>query len=94
MCTECTCSLDLFIQHCVEIELSGLEREPLRYCKGDGKVTFIRSLLMLDKVTYEYVNVLERYGTGDISYKFTKPLWLFFQNYRSLTSNLMKCSVY
>ena len=21
MCTECTCSLDLFIQHCVEIDL-------------------------------------------------------------------------
>ena len=38
-----------------------LEREPLRYCKCDGKVTFTRPFLMLGKVTFdEHVNVLER----------------------------------
>ena len=36
-----------------------LEREPLRYCKCDGKVTFTRPFLMLGKVTFdERVNVL------------------------------------
>ena len=31
-------------------ELNGFEREPLRYCKGERKVTFIRPFLMLSKV--------------------------------------------
>ena len=55
-------------------ELKDLEREPLRYCKGDGKVTFTRPFLTLGKVNFdEHVNVLERYSKGDISYAFTKP---------------------
>ena len=35
-------------------ELKCLERGPLRYCKGDcnGKVTFTRPFLMLDKLTF------------------------------------------
>ena len=51
-----------------------LEREPLRYCKCDGKVIFTRPFLRLDKVTFDdHVNALERYWKGDISYTFTKP---------------------
>ena len=43
-------------------ERKDLEREPLRYCKGDGKVTFTRPFLILDKLTFEdHINVLERY---------------------------------
>ena len=35
---------------------------PLRYCKGDGKVTFTRPFLILGKVTFgKDVNVLEWY---------------------------------
>ena len=49
-------------------DLKDLEREPLRHCKGDEKVTFTRLFLMLGKVTFnEQVNVLERYCKGDIS---------------------------
>ena len=49
-------------------DLKYLEREPLRYCEGDGKVTFTRPFLLLGKVTFdEQVNVLERYCKGDIS---------------------------
>ena len=44
----------------------GLEREPLRYCKGDGKVTFIRPFLMLGKVTFD-TNILESHRKGNIS---------------------------
>ena len=29
-----------------------LEREPLKYCKCDGKVTFTRPFLILQKVTF------------------------------------------
>ena len=47
--------------------------EPLRYCKVDGKATFIRPFLMVGKVNFEeYVDALERYCKGDISYTFTK----------------------
>ena len=50
---------------CVKTNLKdtkGLEREPLRYWEGEGKVTFTRPSLILDKVTFdEQVNVLERY---------------------------------
>ena len=53
-------------------DLKDLEREPLRYCKCDGKVTFTRPFLA--KVTFdEQVNVLERYCKGDLSIIFTKP---------------------
>ena len=46
-----------------------LEREPLRYWKGDGKVIFTRPFLMLGKVTFdEYGNALELSCRGDISY--------------------------
>ena len=58
--------LGLNIYHCCgNIPLrNGLEREPLRYCKGDGNVTFTKPFLMLGKVTFdEHVNVLERYCT-------------------------------
>ena len=56
------------------MDLKDLEREPLRHCEGDGKVTFTRPFLMLGKVTFdEQVNVLERYCKGDISYTFTIP---------------------
>ena len=42
-------------------EMKLLEREPFRYCRYDGKVTFTRLFLMLDKVTFdEHVNILER----------------------------------
>ena len=34
-------------------ELKGLEREPLKYWKGDGKVTFTRPFLMLGNVTFD-----------------------------------------
>ena len=34
-------------------EHKDLEREPLRYGKGDGKVTFTRPFLMLGKVTFD-----------------------------------------
>ena len=48
-------------------ELS-LEREPLKYCKGDGKVSFTRPFPMSGKVTFdEQVNVLERYWKCDVS---------------------------
>ena len=30
-----------------------MEREPLRYCKADGKVTFTKAFLMLGKVTFD-----------------------------------------
>ena len=38
------------------------EREPVRYCNGDGKVTFMRPFLMLGKVTFDgnRVNALKR----------------------------------
>ena len=36
--------------------LEGLEREPLRHCKGDEKVTFTRPFLMFVKL--EEVNLL------------------------------------
>ena len=50
-----------------DVPPKGLEREPLRYCKGDGKVTFTRPFLMLGKMTFDkYVNVLERYCKHDI----------------------------
>ena len=46
--------------------------QSLRYCNGDGKVTFITSFLMLGKVNCdEQVNILERYCTCDISCPFT-----------------------
>ena len=52
--------------------LKDLEREPLRYCKCDGKVTFTRPFLMLGKVTFdERVNVFEKYCKGDLSITFT-----------------------
>ena len=39
-----------------------LEREPLRHCEGDGKVTITRPFLMLGKVTFdEQVNFLGGY---------------------------------
>ena len=63
-----------------------MEREPLRYCKGDGKVTFTRPFLMLGKVTFDHdedVNVIERYCTGDIS---------LFQKLKVL-KGLILCSV-
>ena len=54
--------------------LKDLEREPLRYWKCDGKVTFTKPFLILGKVTFdEHVNVLKRYCKGGISYTFTKP---------------------
>ena len=54
-------------------ELKCMEKEPLRSCKGDGKITFTRPLVMLDKVTFDKnINVLERYCKGNTSYKFTK----------------------
>ena len=41
---------------------TGLERQPLGYCKCDGNVTFIPPFLMLGKLTFdEHVNVLERF---------------------------------
>ena len=50
-----------------------LEREPLRYCKCDGKVIFTRPFLILGKVTFDHhVNALERYWKGDISDTVTK----------------------
>ena len=54
-------TLDLVLKH--------LEREPLRYWKSDGNVTFTRPFLMLDKkVTFdEHIHVLEMYCKGDIS---------------------------
>ena len=53
--------------------LTDLEREPLRYWKGDGKVTFTKPFLMLGKVTFDkHVNAMERYCKGGISYTFTK----------------------
>ena len=56
------------------INLIFLEREPIRYCKCDGKVTFARPFQMLGKVTSdEYVNALERYWKDDILYIFRKP---------------------
>ena len=59
-----------------------LEREPLRYCKCDGKVIFTRPFLMLGKVTFDDdVNALERYWKGDImSVNLTKPYWLSFHD--------------
>ena len=44
-------------------DLKLLEREPLRYCKCDGKVIFTRPFQMLGKVTLidDHVNALERY---------------------------------
>ena len=54
-------------------DLKLLEREPLRYCKCDGKVIVTRPFLRLGKVTFgDHVNALERYWKGDISYTFTK----------------------
>ena len=51
-----------------------LVREPLRYWKGDGNVTFTKPFLMLGKVTFDaHVNILERYCKGGILYTFTKP---------------------
>ena len=48
-------------------DLKDLEREPLRHCGGDGKVTFTRPFLMLGKVTFdEQANVLKRYCKGDV----------------------------
>ena len=48
-------------------ELKLLEREPLRYCKCDGDVTFTRPFLILGKVTFdEHVNALEMYWKSDI----------------------------
>ena len=42
-----------------------MERESLRHCEGDGKVTFTRHFQMFGKVTFdEQVNVLERYCKG------------------------------
>ena len=59
-------------------DLKDLEREPLRYCKCDGKVTFTRPFLMLGKVTFnERVNVLERYCKGDLSITFKTLMALF-----------------
>ena len=55
-------------------DIKNLEREPLRDCEGDVKVTFTRPFLMLGKVTFdEHENVLERYWKGDVSQTFTKP---------------------
>ena len=46
----------------------------MRYWKGDGKVTFTRPFLLLVKMAFEgYINVFERYCTGDVSNLFTKP---------------------
>ena len=42
--------------------------ETLKYCKGDGKVTFTRPFLMLDNVPFD---VLERYCKGNVSYTLT-----------------------
>ena len=54
--------------------LKDLEREPLRYWKGNGKMTFTKPFLILGKVTFDkHVNVLERYCKCGISYTFTKP---------------------
>ena len=40
-------------------ELKYLEREPLRYWKGDGKVNCTKSFLILGMVTFdEHINVL------------------------------------
>ena len=65
--------------------LKDLEREPLRYWKGNGKVTYTKPFLILGKVTFDkHVNVLERYCKDGISYTFIKPLWLSFQNQVSL----------
>ena len=54
--------------HCAKIDLlKDLGREPLRYWKGDGNVTFTKPFLMLGKVTFDaHVNILERYGKGGI----------------------------
>ena len=58
--------------HCVKIE--GLEREPLKYCKGDGKKTFTAPFPMFGKVTFdERINVLEMYSKGDVSYILARP---------------------
>ena len=46
-----------------------MEREQLRYCKVDGKVTFTKPFLVLDKATFDkHGNILEMYCKGDISY--------------------------
>ena len=61
--------------HNVKIDRDrGLEREPLRYCEGDGKVTFTGPFMRLGKVTFDKdVTTLERYCKGDISYTYTQP---------------------
>ena len=49
-------------------DLKDLEREPLRHCEGDGKVTFTRPFLMLGRVTFDkQVNVLERHCKDEVS---------------------------
>ena len=53
------------------------------YCIG--KVMFTHPFLILGKVTSDKpINVLERSCKGDIPYTITKPLWLSFQNQRSV----------
>ena len=43
-----------------------------QYCKGDGKVTFARPFVLLDKVTFdEHGNTLEMSWKWDISDTFT-----------------------
>ena len=42
--------------HCANETLrksKAMEREPIKYCKGDGKVAFKWSFLLLDKVTFD-----------------------------------------
>ena len=58
-----------------------MERELLRCCQCDGKVTFTKAFLMVIKVIFDqHVNCLERYCKGRISNTFTKHKWLSFQN--------------
>ena len=62
--------------------------------KGNRKVTFTRTFLKLGKVTFDkHVNGLERYHKGDMSYTFTKSLWLSFQTSKVL-KGLNLCSEY
>ena len=69
MCSRLCCgaynvSLRSFYSH--------TEREPLRHCEGDGKVTFTRPFLMMGNVTFdEQVNILERYCKGHLYKTFT-----------------------
>ena len=58
------------------------QKQPLRYCKCDGNVIFIRPFLMLGPLVTldEHVNELERYWKGDTlesqKYYYGQP-WFF-----------------